>query len=193
MYKIYLFVLFACINLLSSDLSYTNKFYIDTMPKDKNFYIKFDNYSGVFSNLDQNIIKSLKNDGFILTNEDNTSTIIKLTINYFKQTPAPKTSGGYVNVGVGVGSRGYRQKEVKVGYVLGRIPDNAYFDTSLDNIYEAGTSLAIQIIDKKNQIKSYSTNLDYLSNYKDIKDATKDFENLISKEISKLLFIPISH
>lgn len=193
MYKIYLFVLLACINLLSSDLSYTNKFYIDTMPKDKNFYIKFDNYSGVFSKLDQGIIQNLTNDGFILTNEDNASTIIKLTINYFKQTPVPKTSGGYVNVGVGIGNHGYRQKKIEVGYVLGHIPDNTGFDTSLDNIYEAGTSLAIQIINKENQTKTYATNLDYLSNYNDIKDATKDFENLISKEISKLLFIPISH
>ncbi|MBF6677325.1 hypothetical protein [Campylobacter sputorum] len=193
MLKICFIVLFVFSSLIGSEIIYTNKFDIDIIPKNRNFNIKFDNYSGTFSSLDKKIIQALQNNGLTLSNENNSSIDIKLTINYFKQTPIPKTSGGYVNVGIGFGNHGYRQKEIEVGYVLGDISKNSGFDTSLDNVYEGGTSLAIQITNKENQTKSYSTNLDYLGNYNDIKEATKDFENLVSKEISKLLFIPTSH
>ncbi|WP_033916073.1 hypothetical protein [Campylobacter sputorum] len=193
MLKICFIVLFIFSSLIGSEITYTNKFNIDIIPKNRNFNIKFDNYSGTFSSLDKKIIQALKNNGLTLSNENNSSIDIKLTINYFKQTPIPKTSGGYVNVGIGIGNHGYRQKEIEVGYVLGNIKKDDSFDTSFSNLYEASSSLLIQIKNNNNKSKTFTTNLDYSSNYNDVKEAMNDFEDLVSKEISKILFIPTSH
>lgn len=83
---------------------------IDIIPKTENFNIKITIIiAELFSSLDKKIIQALQNNGLTLSNENNSSIDIKLTINYFKQTPIPKTSGGYVNVGIGFGNHGYRQ------------------------------------------------------------------------------------
>lgn len=52
-------------------------------------------------------------------------------------------------------------KEIEVGYVLGNITKNDNFDTSFGNLYEASSSLLIQIKNNNDKSKTFTTNLDY--------------------------------
>lgn len=184
--RIFVTIIFIYLNLIASELNFTNKPSIDIIAKNKTFYLKFANYSENLSNLNNKILETLKNDGFTNTNDENASIVIKFTINYFNQAQIPKTNGGYVNLGIGFGSNGYRQKSVEIGYILNNISKNKAFD----NIYQGNASMLIQITNKENQTKEFLTNLDYIGDCKDPQKAMNDFENLVSKEISKLLFMP---
>lgn len=184
--RIFVTIIFIYLNLIASELSFTNRPFIDIVAKNKSFYLKFANYSENLSNLNKKILETLKNDGFTNTNDKNASIIIKFTINYFNQIQIPRTSGGYVNLGIGFGSNGYKQKSVEIGYIFNNISKSKVFD----NIYQGNASMLIEITNKENQTKEFLTNLDYTGDFKDPQKAMNDFENLVLKEISKLLFTP---
>lgn len=188
----FIILFFASCSSMPKPKSYINTsapIFILKKPKNNHVHIEFEDRSHKENDILGAISSKLAQNGFVVVQDkDQASVLIKGAIYYLKQETRRNTRG-YMGVGFGFGSKGWRSREVELG-MSHRIFSNGTWNDfgSGDYRYDGQASLLIRIKVGEN-FENYTTNLNFLTeeNTHSLNYARKLFNEQIASQILSYL------